>query len=195
MQENWVQSLGREDTLEKGQATHSSILASLWNHLRNTVHEWGKYWTWKYLQYSNLPSPNSILYRQIYDTLSLFSGHSLVQDFSQPTKQTIGTLLATQNNLLKQGSLVNVSSLRVYFHMCSLDFANTDQQSFTLICPSSWVWLCNCLPSSLPSKFNDVVTRLQTAGKDGFPFASCLNVFLRSFPLLPLLCSMSQVNC
>ena len=40
-----------------------------------------------------------------------------------------------------------------------------------------------------------VVTHLQTAGKDGFPFASCLNMFLRSFPLLPLLCSMSQVNC
>ena len=27
MQETWVQSLGREDTLEKGMATHSSILA------------------------------------------------------------------------------------------------------------------------------------------------------------------------
>ena len=25
--ENWVQSLGREDPLEKGMATHSSILA------------------------------------------------------------------------------------------------------------------------------------------------------------------------
>ena len=27
MQETWVQSLGREDTLEKGMATHSNILA------------------------------------------------------------------------------------------------------------------------------------------------------------------------
>ena len=27
MQETWVQSLGWEDTLEKGMATHSSILA------------------------------------------------------------------------------------------------------------------------------------------------------------------------
>ena len=27
MQETWVQSLGREDPLEKGKATHSSILA------------------------------------------------------------------------------------------------------------------------------------------------------------------------
>ena len=27
MQETWVQSLGREDPLEKGRATHSSILA------------------------------------------------------------------------------------------------------------------------------------------------------------------------
>ena len=27
MQENWVQSLGREDPLEKGMDTHSSILA------------------------------------------------------------------------------------------------------------------------------------------------------------------------
>ena len=27
MLENWVQSLGREDPLEKGMATHSSILA------------------------------------------------------------------------------------------------------------------------------------------------------------------------
>ena len=27
VQENWVQSLGQEDPLEKGMATHSSILA------------------------------------------------------------------------------------------------------------------------------------------------------------------------
>ena len=32
MQETWVQSLGQEDPLEKGMATHSSVLAweSLW---------------------------------------------------------------------------------------------------------------------------------------------------------------------
>ena len=28
MQETWVQSLGREDPLERGMATHSSILAA-----------------------------------------------------------------------------------------------------------------------------------------------------------------------
>ena len=28
MQETWVQSLGPEDTLEKGMATHSNVLAS-----------------------------------------------------------------------------------------------------------------------------------------------------------------------
>ena len=35
MRETWVQSLGQEDTLEKGMATHSSILA------------WGISWTEK----------------------------------------------------------------------------------------------------------------------------------------------------
>ena len=30
MQETWVQSLGREDLLEKGMATHSSILGLPW---------------------------------------------------------------------------------------------------------------------------------------------------------------------
>ena len=30
MQETWVQSLGWEDPLEKGMATHSSILACRW---------------------------------------------------------------------------------------------------------------------------------------------------------------------
>ena len=33
LQETWVQSLGREDSLEKGMATHSSIFA------------WGMSWT------------------------------------------------------------------------------------------------------------------------------------------------------
>ena len=30
MQETWVRSLGQEDPLEKGQATHSSILGLPW---------------------------------------------------------------------------------------------------------------------------------------------------------------------
>ena len=32
MQETWVQSLGQEDALEKGEATHSSVLSCLENH-------------------------------------------------------------------------------------------------------------------------------------------------------------------
>ena len=36
MQETWVQSLGREDSLEKGMATHSSILA--WRFPRTEEH-------------------------------------------------------------------------------------------------------------------------------------------------------------
>ena len=50
VQETWVQSLGREDPLEKGMATHSSILA--WRlpqteqpGWRATVHEVTKSWT------------------------------------------------------------------------------------------------------------------------------------------------------
>ena len=51
MWETWVQSLGWEDPLEKGEATHSSILAwripwtvySPWG--CNTVHEVTKSWT------------------------------------------------------------------------------------------------------------------------------------------------------
>ena len=42
MQETWVQSLGQEDPLEKGMATHSSILAweIPWTEARrSTVHE------------------------------------------------------------------------------------------------------------------------------------------------------------
>ena len=49
MQENWVRSLGWEDPLEKGMATHSSILAwripmdrGSW---QATVHEIAKSWT------------------------------------------------------------------------------------------------------------------------------------------------------
>ena len=49
MQETWVQSLGREDPLEKDMATHFSILA--WRILmdrgawRTTVHGVAKSWT------------------------------------------------------------------------------------------------------------------------------------------------------
>ena len=45
VRETWVQSLGREDPLEKGIATHSSILAwrILWT--EGTVSEIAKSWT------------------------------------------------------------------------------------------------------------------------------------------------------
>ena len=43
MQETWVQSLGQEDPLEKGMATHSSILA--WRIPEVTVHGAAKIWT------------------------------------------------------------------------------------------------------------------------------------------------------
>ena len=43
MWETWVQSLGWEDPLEKGKATHSSILA--WR-IPWTVHGVAKSWTW-----------------------------------------------------------------------------------------------------------------------------------------------------
>ena len=48
MQENWVQSLGWEDPLEKGKATHSSILAWRipWTEQPGgTVHGVAKSWT------------------------------------------------------------------------------------------------------------------------------------------------------
>ena len=38
MGETWVQSMGWEDALEKGKATHSSILA--WR-IPQTAHSWG----------------------------------------------------------------------------------------------------------------------------------------------------------
>ena len=49
MQENWLQSLGQEDPLEKGMATHSGFLA--WKNpmdrgaWRATVHGFAKSWT------------------------------------------------------------------------------------------------------------------------------------------------------
>ena len=49
MRETWVRSLGREDLLEEGMATHSSILA--WRiltdrgHWQATVHGVAKSWT------------------------------------------------------------------------------------------------------------------------------------------------------
>ena len=41
IQEIWVRSLGREDPLEKGKATHSSILAwrSPWGHKESDITE------------------------------------------------------------------------------------------------------------------------------------------------------------
>ena len=43
MQEDQVQSLGREDPLEKGMATHSSILSrrTLWTEEHGGLHQWG----------------------------------------------------------------------------------------------------------------------------------------------------------
>ena len=43
MQETWVQSLGREDPLEKGKATHSSILVWRipWTEEPNGLHSMG----------------------------------------------------------------------------------------------------------------------------------------------------------
>ena len=42
-QEDQVQSLGREDPLEKGMATHSSILSRriLWTKEHGGLHQWG----------------------------------------------------------------------------------------------------------------------------------------------------------
>ena len=45
MQETWVRSLGQEDSLEVGMATHSSILAMDREAWRATVHGVGKSWT------------------------------------------------------------------------------------------------------------------------------------------------------
>ena len=45
MQEAWVGSLGREDPLEKGMATHSSILAWRIPWTEATVHGVVKSWT------------------------------------------------------------------------------------------------------------------------------------------------------
>ena len=43
MQETWVRSLGWEDPLQKGKATHSNIL--VWRILWITVHGVAKSWT------------------------------------------------------------------------------------------------------------------------------------------------------
>ena len=45
MRETWVQSLGREEPLEKGMATHSSILAWRIPWMEATVHGVAKSWT------------------------------------------------------------------------------------------------------------------------------------------------------
>ena len=45
MQETWIQSLGQEDPLEKGMATHSSILAMVRGVWQTIVHGITKSWT------------------------------------------------------------------------------------------------------------------------------------------------------
>ena len=45
MQETWVRSLGWEDALEKGMATHPSILAWIILRTEATVHGVAKSWT------------------------------------------------------------------------------------------------------------------------------------------------------
>ena len=45
MQETWIQSLGQEDPLEKGMATHSSILAMERGVWQTIVHGITKSWT------------------------------------------------------------------------------------------------------------------------------------------------------
>ena len=44
MQETWVRSLGGEDPLDKGMATHSSVLACLENSVDSIVHGVTKSW-------------------------------------------------------------------------------------------------------------------------------------------------------
>ena len=46
LRETWVRSLDWEDPLEKGKATHSSILACLENSIDYTVHGVTKSWAW-----------------------------------------------------------------------------------------------------------------------------------------------------
>ena len=45
MQETWIQSLGQEDPLEKGMATHSSSLAMVRGVWQTIVHGITKSWT------------------------------------------------------------------------------------------------------------------------------------------------------
>ena len=59
MQETWVRSLGWEDPLEKGKATHSSILA--WRvPMDCIVHEVAKSWT----RLSDFPFPHVHLMKE-----------------------------------------------------------------------------------------------------------------------------------
>ena len=62
MQETWVRSLGREDPLEEGMATHSSVLAQKipqTEELGSTVHKVTKCWT--QLKQLNMSSLNYTL--------------------------------------------------------------------------------------------------------------------------------------
>ena len=61
MPETWVQSLGREDTLENGKATHSSILA------------WRIPWTVQYMEVA-----------KSWTQLSHFDFHSFIHSLIDP---------------------------------------------------------------------------------------------------------------
>ena len=96
MQENWVQSLGWEDPLEKGKATHSSILAwripwtIFWpeefHGLYCIVHGVAKIWTWlsnlhfhTYMLNSNIWRLYNYLYSLSLENMSYWN-YSLVSD-------------------------------------------------------------------------------------------------------------------
>ena len=72
MQETWVQSLGREDSLEKGMATHSNILAWIIPQTEGSVGydfpyrkskstNYGKYHPQSYIHLGSLQESGSIL--------------------------------------------------------------------------------------------------------------------------------------
>ena len=93
MQETWIQSLGWEDPLEKGKATHSSILA--WRIPWTTLHGVTKSWT--QLSDFHLTSFVQISYSTTLWTISisnkkaiwfLYFGHFFLMDLS-PQKYII----------------------------------------------------------------------------------------------------------
>ena len=99
-QETWVRSLGREDPLEKGMATHFSILAwripwteepggLQWGHKQLDTAEINKYW---------------ILHRKLLD-LTQFSCYHLLFQFSSVQSLSRVQLFATPWNTAHQASL------------------------------------------------------------------------------------------